>query len=481
MFDSNYTLEKDNQLTVATIEQARDGIFWLNEFGKIYMANSAACNFLGYNKYEFLQMNISDIDIDFPKETYSELWKNVKKNGRQQFEGRHKRKDGVIYPVEVVCYYVEFEGRCFLFAFFRDVTEKKEIEKSLREALKELTNLKKKIEEENIYLREAIKSNYDFSDIIGESSALKNVLAQVEQVANTNVSVMIIGETGTGKELVAHAIHNLSNRKDKSFIQVNCATLPATLIESELFGYEKGAFTGANSRKVGRFELSDGGTIFLDEITELPYELQAKLLRVLQEGEFERLGSYRSTKVDVRIIAATNKNPEELVMKGLFREDLYYRLNVFPIEVPPLRDRKEDIPLLVKFFLSKFALKMGKRIDVIPQSTIVQLAQYNWPGNVRELKNIIERGIILSKGNKLEVNLCFRKNMLDANNNNINNGNSFINNNTTLAEKEKLFILQSLELTSWKVSGDNGAAMLLGLKPTTLEAKMKKFGIKRPH
>ena len=461
-------LINSNNLTLATIEQARDGIFWLDKDGKIFMANSAACDFLGYSKEELLTMNISQIDIDYPPDKFQELWNRVERDKKYKFEARHKRKNGFLYPVEIVVYYVTYENRALQCAFFRDITEKKETEFNLRTALEEVTLLKSKLEDENKYLKKEIKLNSDFGEIVGQSKALKEVLKKVEQVAHTDVNVIILGETGTGKELIARALHNLSQRKERAFIPVNCASLPSGLIESELFGFEKGAFTGANSRKIGRFELADKGTIFLDEITEIPIEVQSKLLRVLQENEIERLGGIKPIKFNARLISATNKDIVDLVEKGFFREDLYYRLNVFPIEVPPLRERKEDIPPLVNFFIDRLSQKLGKKIDYVSEKTIHQLTNYSWPGNIRELKNIIERAIILSNNNKLIVDECFahfapRKKIT-----------------TNLFENEKQHILKILEQSSWKVSGKNGAAELLGLKPTTLEARMKKLGIHRP-
>lgn len=281
---------------------------------------------------------------------------------------------------------------------------------------------------------------------------------------------MILGESGTGKELLARAVHNISNRSKRPLVKINCATLPANLIESELFGHEKGAFTGAMDRKIGRFELADGGTIFLDEIAELPFELQAKLLRVLQEGEFERLGNPRTMKVNVRVIAATNRNLEQAIEKKEFREDLFYRLNVFPIISPPLRERKEDIPLLVKHFCQKYEAKIGKKITNVPAKTMEALLEYDWPGNIRELENIIERALILSRDGMLEYG-----EWLPA---------AKANSKTKpapqkLDDVERQHIIEVLNKTNWKVSGEKGAAKILGLNPTTLEARMKKMGIKR--
>ena len=344
--------------------------------------------------------------------------------------------------------------------------EKANEELSIR--LKEIEALKNQLQAENKYLQEEIKLNNNFEEIISRSKKFKRVLSQIEQVAATDSTVLIMGESGTGKELLARAVHNISNRNKKPLVKVNCATLPANLIESELFGHEKGAFTGAMDRKIGRFELADGGTIFLDEIGELPVELQAKLLRVLQEGEFERLGNPRTMKVNVRVIAATNRNLEQAIENKEFREDLYYRLNVFPIVSPPLRERKEDIPLLVKHFCQKHEAKIGKKIIHISPNVIDDLMSYDWPGNIRELENLIERALILTRGNTLE-----RGEWLPEHSTEEKSGSD------KLEDVEKQHILEVLNKAGWKVSGDKGAAKILGLNATTLEARMKKLGIKR--
>lgn len=329
-----------------------------------------------------------------------------------------------------------------------------------------------KLQAQNQYLREEIKLNNNFEEIVSKSKIFHKVLQQMEQVASTDATVLILGESGTGKELIARAIHNISNRSKRPLVKVNCATLPANLIESELFGHEKGAFTGALERKIGRFELADGGTIFLDEIGELPVELQAKLLRILQEGEFERLGNPKTMKVNVRVIAATNRNLKIAIEKKEFREDLYYRLNVFPIISPPLRDRKEDIPLLVKHFLQKYEGKMGKKINVVSPKVIDALMVYDWPGNIRELENLVERAMIISPGNALEYG-----DWLPAGHSTINSDNKTSSNK--LEDVEKEHIIEILKKVNWKVSGEKGAAKILGLNATTLEARMKKLGIKR--
>jgi transcriptional regulator with GAF, ATPase, and Fis domain len=297
------------------------------------------------------------------------------------------------------------------------------------------------------------------------------VFLLVEQVATVNATVLLLGETGTGKDVIARAIHGSSPRKDRLMITVNCAALPANLIESELFGREKGAFTGADSRQIGRFELADGGTIFLDEIGELPLDLQSKLLRVIQDGEFERLGNPRTIKTDVRIITATNRNLEEEVSNGTFRADLFYRLNVFPITMPPLRQRKEDIPLLVNHFVAKFNKKIGKKIDTVSKETLNAMQEYHWPGNVRELESIIERAVITSQGAALQVLdrfEIFQKPEGPA-------GNEV----KALAELEHDHILQVLQKTGWRIEGKNGAAVLLDLNPSTLRARIRKYGISR--
>ena len=349
--------------------------------------------------------------------------------------------------------------------------EEKNLE--LNKRIREIEDLKNQLALENKYLQEEIKLSNNFDEIISTSKVFYKVLRQIEQVATTDATVLILGESGTGKELVARAIHNISKRNKKPLVKVNCATLPSNLIESELFGHEKGAFTGALDRKIGRFELADGGTIFLDEIGELPVELQSKLLRVLQEGEFERLGNPRTIKVNVRVMAATNRNLQAAIEKKEFREDLYYRLNVFPIYCPPLRERREDIPILVKHFLQKFEKKMGKKIKNVSPRVIDSLMIYDWPGNIRELENLIERAMILNPGNTLEFGDWLPKGSSITKN---GNGKPQLQ---KLEEVEKEHIIETLKKVNWKVSGEKGAAKILGLNPTTLEARMKKLGIKR--
>jgi chemotaxis protein methyltransferase CheR len=362
------------------------------------------------------------------------------------------------------------EGKAIrMSSFIQDITERKQAELNLKAALSEIKELKEKLEVERAYLQEEIKSEYNYENIIGQSNALNYVFYKVEQIASTDTTVIVLGETGTGKELVARAIHGLSPRKDRALVKVNCATLPANLIESELFGHEKGAFTGAHAKQLGRFEVANGATLFLDEIGELPLELQPKLLRVIQDGEFERLGSSATNKVDVRVIAATNRHLEEEVRKGRFREDLWYRLNVFPITAPPLRERMEDIALLVDFFVDKISRRLGKSIESIPVSVMNALLDYQWPGNVRELENVLERAVINSSGPKLRLVDELQKPHKDL-----------TTAKKTLNEVERDYIVRVLEQTNWKVSGPNGAAEILGLDRSTLRARMRKLDIRQP-
>ena len=331
--------------------------------------------------------------------------------------------------------------------------------------------LKARFEAEAVYLQEEIKTEHNFEEIIGQSAPIRQLLKKLEQVAPTDATVLIHGETGTGKELLARAVHDRSRRKDRPLVKVNCGSIPSGLVESELFGHERGAFTGATQQRIGRFELANGGTIFLDEVTELPLDTQVKLLRVLQEGEFERVGSSRTMKVDVRVIAATNRNLQEVVRSGTFRDDLFYRLNVFPLEVPALRERREDIPLLVNFFLSRFGKNLGKEIRGVSQKSMESLTKYAWPGNIRELQNVIERAVVLAKGPIVQID----DSMLRADE--TVEDSSFIE---TLENVERQHIIRALTETRWVIHGKKGAAEILGINPSTLRSRMDKLGIKKP-
>jgi formate hydrogenlyase transcriptional activator len=353
-------------------------------------------------------------------------------------------------------------------------------------AFKEIDALKDKLAVEKLYLEEEIRSEFNFEEIIGEGASLKRALSQVELVAPAATAVLILGETGTGKELIARAIHNLSPRRERTFVKINCAAIPAGLLESELFGHERGAFTGALAQKIGRFELADRGTIFLDEVGDIPLELQPKLLRVLQEQEFERLGSNRPQRVDVRVVAATNGDLSRLVAERAFRSDLYYRLNVFPIHIPPLRERREDIPLLVRYFVQKISRRLNKTVEYVPADAMDALANYSWPGNVRELENLIERAVLLSPGKELRVPISELKSVTlttagaDLFSPASTPSPSSASPLSTLAEADRQHILRALRQTEWRIAGPKGAAALLGMKRTTLQARMRKLGIRRP-
>jgi formate hydrogenlyase transcriptional activator len=338
------------------------------------------------------------------------------------------------------------------------------------QSYEEIEALKARFYSEAVYLQEEIKTEHNFEEIIGQSAPMRRLLRKLEQVAPTDTTVLIQGETGTGKELLARAVHDRSLRKDRPLVKVDCGSIPSSLIESELFGHEKGAFTGATQRPIGRFELAHGGTIFLDELTELPAETQVKLLRVLQEGELERVGSSETIKVDVRVIAATNRDLDELMKGGSFRSDLYYRLNVFPLDAPPLRSRKGDIPLLVNFFLNKFSKKLGKEVRGVSQIAMESLSSYTWPGNVRELQNVIERAVVLARGpivnideSLFQASPAIQKSPL-----------------STLEQVERAHIVRVLDHSNWVIHGKKGAARVLGLNPSTLRSRMEKLGIKKP-
>jgi PAS domain S-box-containing protein len=443
--------------------------------GRMLMANQTALRLIGATADEVLDRYFWDTPWwSHSAELQDRLRAAIEKAAAGEFvrfEVEHPDADGHIRyfdfslnPLRDTAGEVEY-----LVPEARDITEIKSTEIALQQALTELKSLKDQLQKENRFLKEEMRQERDRAGMVGQAPVFKKVLAQIEQVAPTDATVLIVGETGTGKELIVNAIHELSGRKDRQLVKVNCAALPSNLIESELFGHEKGAFTGAVSRKPGRFELANGGTLFLDEIGDLPIDLQAKLLRVLQESEFERIGGSETIKVDVRVVAATNHDLEKLMLNGDFREDLYYRLNVFPILMPALRNRREDIALLVRHFVGRYGAELGKSVQSISQKNMDALSAYHWPGNIRELQNIIERAMIICSGDQLEFGDWFAKNP-QADSPDVA---------TTLQELERTHICRTLEKTSWRVSGKGGAAEILGLKPTTLEARMKKHGIRR--
>jgi transcriptional regulator with GAF, ATPase, and Fis domain len=369
-----------------------------------------------------------------------------------------RRKDGSEFPVDIMLGPVEASEGPVVLAVIRDLSQKKKDEETLRRS-----------EQEKRYLEEELVITHQFEEIIGESSGLKHVLKQVEDVAPTDATVLILGETGTGKELIARAIHEMSPRREHAFVKLNCSAIPAGLLESELFGHEKGAFTGAIAQKIGRLELAHQGTFFLDEVGDLPLELQPKILRALQEKEFERVGGTRTIPVNVRLLAATNRDLAKMVKEGQFRSDLYYRLRVFPITIPPLRERGDDIPLLVRYFLNTHAKRMGRRIETIAADTMQKLVNWSWPGNVRELENFIERSVILTQGSVLRAPLSELEGVEEPP--------QSIGANLEAAERQH--ILRVLRECRGMIGGANGAAVRLGLKRTTLNSKIKKLRIRR--
>ena len=452
----------------ALFEKANDAIFLETEDDDIIAVNQRACELLGYSREELLAMKVSDLQAPEVRGPRGGVIKGeLEKHQDNLFEGLDLHRDGRRIPVEITDAVIEENGKRLVLSIVRDITERKQAEEALRRALLEVRRLTDQLQAENVYLREEMRATHNFGEIIGQGPAINRVLRQAEQVAGTDATVLLLGETGTGKELLARAIHNLSPRRGRAMVKVNCAALPGTLVESELFGREKGAYTGALSKQVGRFEFADNSTIFLDEIGDLPPEIQVKLLRVLQDGELEHLGSPRAIKVNVRVIAATNRDLGRAVREGRFREDLFYRLNVFPITVPPLRERREDIPLLVWAFVEEFAKTLGKPIRAVAKESMEALEHYPWRGNVRELRNIIERAMITSTGPTLAVALPAT-------------GHGAAAKSMALEDVEREHILRALELTRWRVRGKDGAAELLRLKPTTLESRMARLGLQRP-
>ncbi len=437
---------------------------------KMLMWNKNIETILGYSSEELLYKSGSDfIDKEFRDKTTEAITKIFTEKNQQTIEYNLITKSGEKLPYIGSGSYAVVDGEeCFI-GMAISIGKLKSAENKLIAQVEEINKLKNQLEAENIYLRNEIENTHDFKNIIGNSDSLMHSLFRVEQVAKTDSTVLLEGETGTGKELFAIAIHNKSKRKNRPFVKVNCASLPASLIESELFGHEKGSFAGAIQKQIGRFELANGGTLFLDEIGEIPIELQSKLLRVLQEGEFERIGSSKTIKVDVRIIAATNRNLEEQIKLKQFRKDLYYRINVYPITIAPLRERLSDIPLLTEHFMKRCNINLCKNVSRITKKTIKQLQSYSWPGNIRELENIIERAVIISSRTSLLVEPLLKPEFEKE------------DELLPLAEYEKQYIIKVLRKTFWKVDGQNGAAKILGMHPETLRSRMRKLEIKRPN
>ncbi len=475
----------DNQMI---LEAAGEGIYGLDCEGNTTFANPSAAAMLGYNADELIGKSMHS------------LLHHTRPDGTHY----HKEncpiyasfKDGAVHHIDDDIFWGKY-GTSIPVSFtstpirqgdkitgavvvFKNITERKQAEEKIQKAYAEIQRMKERLEAENLYLQEEINSDYEFKDIIGQSRAVKQLLQQVELVAPTAASVLITGESGTGKELVARAIHERGDRSERPLIRVNCAAIPAELFESEFFGHVKGSFTGALKDRAGRFELADGGTIFLDEVGEIPLALQSKLLRVLQEGQYERVGDEKTKKVDVRLITATNRNLQEEVEAGNFREDLYFRLNVFPVNVVPLRERLDDIPLLAQHFVKLLSKKLTLSEPGLTNASVKQLQTYSWKGNIRELQNVIERAIILSQGGTLQFNLP-GNNVAPVVINNVSLNNED-DNSKPYTEVERIArdkenIMQALELCNNKISGAGGAAELLGIKPTTLASRLKNMGI----
>jgi PAS domain S-box-containing protein len=475
--DSNTVKNKlrrlsDKYRTVADFTY--DWEIWANRDGSFQYVSPSCERITGYTAVQFMERPQLARDIIIPEDL--KIWdthrhKSTKEIKLREIQFRIERRDGKTIWIESACMpVISKDNEIIGFrASNRDITKRKKVENDLRLALAEIESYKEQLEVESAYLSEEITLACNYENIIGCSNALQYVIFKINQIANADTSVIILGETGTGKELIARAIHKHSLRNKRPMLKIDCTSLPANLIESELFGHERGAFTDAHARRIGRFEAADGATIFLDEIGELPLELQAKLLRVLQDGEFERIGSTKTTKIDVRVIAATNRNLEQDVEDGLFRRDLWYRLNVFPITAPPLRDRLDDIPQLVTHFMDKFSRKQGKTIDSIPKKAIDNLMQYPWPGNIRELENVVERAVISTSGKELQLMdiLCAPQKQMEPAIKSMN-------------EMERDYIIRVLEQCNWKVSGQNSAAEILKLNRSTLRARMKKLNISKP-
>jgi PAS domain S-box-containing protein len=450
------------------------------------------CRLLGYTEEELLGDRFHEVthpdDIEADWNQCLKLLRGEIKSF--DLEKRYRCKDGSIVWVYLNCSVVlDAEGNpVHLLTYIRDITKRKQAEEALKEALAEVQRLKERLEAENMYLRSEVSGVHRYGRLVGRSEKIQKVLQQVEQVAGTNMTVLILGETGTGKELAARAVHEKSARSDRPLVKVNCSALPGELIESELFGHEKGAFTGATARQVGRFELADGATIFLDEVAELPLRLQAKLLRVLQEGEFERVGSGKTIKVDVRVIAATNRDLAEAIQNERFRLDLYYRLNVYPIQLPPLRERVDDIEFLAALFVAEAARRLGRTFDPLPRSVIEALRDYEWPGNVRELQNVIERAAVTSPTPLLQLPEGWAMPLRAGVSSGFPEGGATERTNlvedgmreSTLQQFHRKHILEVLNQTGWRIEGPRGAAAVLGLNPSTLRSRMHKLGIRKP-
>ena len=465
-----------------------DGIYGVDSEGKTTFVNEAATQILGWRAEDVIGKSLHDTHHhSYPDGTpypsnkcpiYAAFTDGEVHQGDDEF---FWHTDGNLVPVEYKSTPIWEDGKIKgAVAVFRDISERNKTKKQREEAYEQIKALKDLLERERDYLRDEINITINYGEIIGESQALKHTLCQIEAVAKTQASVLILGESGVGKEMVARAIHANSQRSDKPLVKVNCASIPKNLFESEFFGHVRGSFTGAHRDRVGRLHLASGGTLFLDEVGEIPIDLQGKLLRALQEHEFERVGDDKTIKIDARVIAATNRDLKAEIVAGRFREDLYYRLSVFPIEVPPLRERRKDIGSLAKQFLENICKEQGRDILTLTRQQIDGLCRYNWPGNIRELKNIIERAVILTKGSRLRLDLAMHSDhsAIEPLAPISSDDEEFVT-DAVFREKEKLNMVAALRYSKWRISGTDGAAELLGIKPSTLAYRMKVYGIKQ--
>ena len=456
-------LRQSEQELRSLFEYSPDVIVVSDADGRIVRVNARVEDAFGYSRGELIGQPIETLVPERYRNTHPQHRDNYRNHPRVRPMGAGldlygRRKDATEFPVDIMLGPVEGPNGRLILSVIRDLSQKREAEEALRRS-----------EEEKRYLEEELITTHQFQEIIGESAGLKRVLKQVETVAATDATVLILGETGTGKELIARAIHELSPRRERPFVKLNCSAIPSGLLESELFGHERGAFTGAIAQKIGRLELAHQGTFFLDEIGDLPLELQPKILRALQEKEFERVGGTRTIPVNVRLVAATNRDLAKMANEGQFRSDLYYRLRVFPLTIPPLRERREDIPLLVRYFVTNHSIRMGRQIETVPADTMEALTKWHWPGNIRELENFIERSVILTQGSALRAPLSELE-MADK---------SSEGQDSSLETAEREHILRILRRTKGMIGGPGGAAEQLGLKRTTLNSKLKKLGIER--
>jgi PAS domain S-box-containing protein len=478
-----------SQLQQLILDAAGEGIYGIDKQGRVTFGNNAATDILGWHTEDIIGKSAHDVHhhshadgSPYPREEcpiYAAIHDGLVHTEQDEV---FWHTNGQPVPVEYTSTPIMRDGkRVGAVVVFRDVSKRKKLEKEREQAFAEVRNLKEQLELERDYLRDELDVTINFGEIVGESAALKRSLSQIEAVAATSATVLVLGESGVGKEMIARAIHSNSTRSEKALVKVNCASIPKDLFESEFFGHVRGAFTGAHADRVGRLQLADGGTLFLDEVGEIPMDQQGKLLRALQEHQFERVGDDKTIDADVRIIAATNRDLETEVREGRFREDLYYRLSVFPLTVPPLRERVEDILPLAQHFVALICRELGRPLLRIGKQCTQTLQRHDWPGNIRELRNVIERAAIMSKGERLRLDLAMAESPSVASGASASTTNEdHLYTDADMREREKANLLLALRQANWRISGDGGAAELLGLKPSTLAYRMRTFDIEKP-